>query len=86
MIFNIENWLWKSNFGTFWHLPIMPILKFNNCFWVCWFLGKNLSNFVTPAWKLDNRYYHIVHITVNGLDAQVSYTYLMALKHVMSAL
>ena len=21
MIFDIENWLWKSNFGTFWHLP-----------------------------------------------------------------
>ena len=27
MIFDIENWLWKSNFGTFWHLPIVPILK-----------------------------------------------------------
>ena len=21
MIFDVENWLWKSNFGTFWHLP-----------------------------------------------------------------
>ena len=27
MNFDIENWLWKSNFGTFWHLPITPILK-----------------------------------------------------------
>ena len=26
--------------------------------WVCWFLGKNLSNFVPPTWKLDNPYYH----------------------------
>ena len=25
-IFDIENWLWKSNFGTFWHLLITPIL------------------------------------------------------------
>ena len=28
MIFYIENSLWKSNFGTFWHLPINPILIF----------------------------------------------------------
>ena len=24
---DLENWLWKSNFGIFWHLPINPILK-----------------------------------------------------------
>jgi hypothetical protein len=27
MIFDIENWLWKSNFSTFWYLLITPILK-----------------------------------------------------------
>ena len=27
---------------------------------VCWFLGKNISNFVPPAWKLDNLYYHSI--------------------------
>ena len=32
--------------------------KFNNFFWVCWFLGKNLSNFVPPVWKLHYRYCH----------------------------
>ena len=32
--------------------------KFNNFLWVCWILGKNISNFVPPAWKLDNPYYH----------------------------
>ena len=32
--------------------------KFNNFLWVCWFLGKNLSNFVPPAGKLNNPYYH----------------------------
>ena len=32
--------------------------KFNNFLWVRWFLGKNLSNFVSPVWKLDNPYYH----------------------------
>ena len=27
-------------------------------FGVCWFLCKNLFNFVPPAWKLDDPYYH----------------------------
>ena len=40
--------------------------KFNNFLWVCWFLDKNLSNFVTPNWKLDNLYYH----TQGGLNFQ----------------
>ena len=38
--------------------PLTQFLKFNNFLWVCWFLGKNLSNFVPPAWKLNNPYYH----------------------------
>ena len=25
--FLVQNWLWKSNFGTIWHIPITPILK-----------------------------------------------------------
>ena len=32
--------------------------KFNHFLWVCWFLGKNLSNFVPPVWKLHNPYCH----------------------------
>ena len=39
-------------------LPLHQFSKFNDFRWVCWFLGKNLSNFVPPAWKLDNLYYH----------------------------
>ena len=39
---------------NFWNLPI----KFNNFLWVCWFLGKNLSKFVPPTWKLCNPYCH----------------------------
>ena len=54
--FNEENWLWKSNLGTFWHLPTELILNIHNILWECWFLGKNLSNFVPPAWNLDNPY------------------------------
>ena len=31
---------------------------FNNFLWVCWFLGKNLSTFVSPNLKLHNLYCH----------------------------
>ena len=27
MIFQVENWLWKSNFGTFWQLAVNQKLK-----------------------------------------------------------
>ena len=39
--------------------PLIQFSKFNNFLWVCWFLGKNLSNFVPPVWKLHNPYCHI---------------------------
>ena len=38
--------------------PLTQFSKFNNFLWVCWFLGKNISNFVPSAWKLDKPYYH----------------------------
>ena len=41
---------------NFWQLH--PFSKFNNFLWVRWFLGQNISNFVPPAWKLDNPYCH----------------------------
>ena len=46
MIFDIENWLWKSNFGTFWHLPISPILKIQSFS----FGYINLTNLITIIW------------------------------------
>ena len=57
IIFDIENWLWKSNFGTFWHLPIRLISKIQS-FHYDWFLVRNLPNFVSLPWKLHNRYCH----------------------------
>ena len=45
-------------FATF---PLIQFSKFNNFLWVCWFLGKNLSNFITPVWKLQNMYCHTCH-------------------------
>ena len=51
-------WLSKSIFLLFDTSPLTQFSKFNNFLWVCWILGKNLSNFVYPAWKLDNPYCH----------------------------
>jgi hypothetical protein len=34
-------------------LPPHQFAKFKNFLWICFFLGKNLSNFVSPAWKLN---------------------------------
>ena len=36
-------------------MPTTKFSKFNNLLWECWFLGKNISDFVPPVWKLHNR-------------------------------
>ena len=45
---------------NFWQLATTLIQKFNNFFWVCWFLSKNLFIFVFPDLKLHNLYCHNV--------------------------
>ena len=37
-----------GDFALFDTSPLTQFSKFNNFLWVCWFLGKNLSNFVPP--------------------------------------
>ena len=59
IIFDVENWLWKSNFGTFLHLPILVNLQnWMISFDFSWFLAKSISNFVYLPWKLHNPYCH----------------------------
>ena len=63
-----DNWRRKLTIKVkFWHFfdtsPLHHFSKFYNFFWVCWFIGKNLSNFVPPTLKLDNPYYHTLHTT-----------------------
>ena len=53
-----NNWLLKLWFFKTSETPLTQFSKFNNFFWVCWFLGKSLSNFVPPVWKLHNPYCH----------------------------
>ena len=54
IIYDVEN----QNLALFDTSPLTQFWKFNNFLWVYWLLGKNLSNFVPPVWKLDNSYYH----------------------------
>ena len=54
---------WKIDFerqilALFDTSPLHQFSKFDNFLLVCWFLGRNLSNFVPSAWKLDDPYYH----------------------------
>ena len=48
--------------GFFALFDTFPLHQFSNSIvffeYLCWFLGKNLSNFVSSAWKLDNPYCH----------------------------
>ena len=57
MIFDRENWLWKSNFGTFWHVPTTPVLKIQN---LLWFVCRNLSD-LFRTWNSITRTAIIVH-------------------------
>ena len=45
---------------------IFHVKKLNNYLvWIrCWFLGKNLSNFIYPVWKLHNPYCHRLIIVI----------------------
>ena len=45
-----------------WRLPSTPVLKIQEFWGVCWFFGKNLSNFVSPDLLLHNRYYRWILI------------------------
>ena len=56
--FKIERLLFLKWLLIFDTSPLTQFSKFNNFLWVCWFLVKNLSNFVPPAWKLHNPYCH----------------------------
>ena len=45
-------------FASYWGSPLVQLSEFNDFLWVCWFLCKNLSNFVYPVWKFHNPYCH----------------------------
>ena len=47
------------------YLRVDQFSKFNYFLWVCWFLGKNLSDFIPPVWKLHNPYCHTAHCSLD---------------------
>ena len=58
--------------------------KFNNFLWVCWFLGNNLLNFVSPDLKLHNRYCHtfafFCQIVVHGIGTYKHFLTIIVFK------
>ena len=67
----IANFLLFTYFKTLYFLKLCPIFnnstlclftKYNIFLGVSWFLAKNLSNFVSLPWKLDNPYCHKLYI------------------------
>ena len=62
---------WNSDFWKLLRPMLIQFSKFNDFLWVCWFLGKNLSNFIPLVWKLHNRYCHNLHL----LDFPFIYLY-----------
>ena len=47
-----------GDFAHFDTSPLVQLSKFKNFLWLCWFLGKTLSNFIPSVWKLHNPYCH----------------------------
>ena len=47
-----------GDFALFDTSPLVQFSKFKNFLWICWFLCKILSNFVSLPWKLHNPYCH----------------------------
>ena len=75
LFFGIENWLWKSKFGTFWQLATKysnsPNLVISFDYW--WFLPKTfLILYPFLPWKLHNRYCHISSILHQDLKHSTS--------------
>ena len=74
--FGVFKWGYKTLktliFASYWGSLLVQFSKFKNFLLVCWFLGKNLSNFLTPVWKLHNPYCHITHIPQYSIKQQNS--------------
>ena len=45
-------------FASYSDSPLVQFSKFKIFLWVCWFLCKNLFNFVSLPWKFHNPYCH----------------------------
>ena len=78
--------LFSKMMPNFWQIATTPILKIH------WFLAKNLSNFVSLAWKLYNRYCHTVDTFLLQneslpmvMQGELEQTYSPMLRHFMGS-
>ena len=58
----LKGWNYQLKNSDFCKLLLVQFSKFKNFLCICWFLGKNVSNFIYPVWKLHNLYCHTEHI------------------------
>ena len=58
-------------FASYWGSPLVQFSKFKIFLWVCWFLCKNLSNFVSLPWKFHNPYCHNGRHISEGIHALI---------------
>ena len=67
--------LYSKMMPNFWQLVFTPILiNLVISFDYSWFLAKNLSNFVSPSWKLNNPYYHNVYLAQTKMTESEMFT------------
>ena len=64
-----------GDFALFDTSPLTQFSKFYKILWVCWFVGKNLSNFVPPLLKLHNPYCHNGETRTETSICTIFYTY-----------
>ena len=70
-----NNWFLKLCIWKLLRAPLIQFSKLNNVLGVCWFLGKNLSNFIYPIWKLHNPYCHSSYANI-GISYLGNFTYM----------
>ena len=71
-----------GDFALFDTSPLVQFSKFNNFLLVCWFLGKNLSNFVPPVWKLHDPYCHNQERRTNSVSSAIAH-FLLAILYIV---
>ena len=92
-LLNFEFWIsGEEHIFCYWHLlitllltwcpifdssPLIPNSKFNNFLLVCWLFCKNLSNFVSPAWKLHNPYCRNTNVKWNQFNSEGAFVHFL---------
>ena len=67
---NVKFWHFWALFDTH---PLIQFSKFNNFLWVCWFIGKNLSN-LYPPFENSTTHIAILLTCLLGLSSRLAFS------------